>query len=233
MRKYIIKYTSEFFVIVLGISVSFLLEDARQKRELKYLSQDLVVNLLNEVSEIESYLKEREVAFKGDKKLIDILRGEYKYKLDSLIKTEKRPVLYGAALFNYRGFKPPVAFYNSMVNDGKIRYLESTELKKTLDVMHNVHFYFIDSNVNDEAIAQRKVMDYFQIKYPKIFVESESIEENIEYVKRIEKIVSSDNVLKAILYQKALAMEFKIVGFDRYKKSLTKLKNILLTQTTN
>ena len=120
-----------------------------------------------------------------------------------------------------------------MVNDGKIRYLESTELKKTLDVMHNVHFYFIDSNVNDEAIAQRKVMDYFQIKYPKIFVESESIEENIEYVKRIEKIVSSDNVLKAILYQKALAMEFKIVGFDRYKKSLTKLKNILLTQTTN
>ena len=87
MRKYIIKYTFEFFVIVLGISVSFLLEDARQKRELKYLSQDLVVNLLNEVSEIESYLKEREVGFKGDKKLIDILRGEYKYKLDSLIKT--------------------------------------------------------------------------------------------------------------------------------------------------
>ena len=64
-------------------------------------------------------------------------------------------------------------------------------------------------------------------------MESESIEENIEYVKRIEKIVSSDNVLKAILYQKALAMEFKIVGLDRYKKSLTKLKNILLTQTTN
>ena len=176
MRKYIIKYTFEFFVIVLGISVSFLLEDARQKRELKYLSQDLVVNLLNEVSEIESYLKEREVGFKGDKKLIDILRGEYKYKLDSLIKTEKRPFLYGAALFNYRGFKPPVAFYNSMVNDGKIRYLESTELKKTLDVMHNVHFYLVDSNVQDEAIAQRKVMDYFQIKYPKIFVESESIE---------------------------------------------------------
>ena len=101
MRKYIIKYTFEFFVIVLGISVSFLLEDARQKRELKYLSQDLVVNLLNEVSEIESYLKEREVAFKGDKKLIDILRGEYKYKLDSLIKTEKRPVLYGAAPVSY------------------------------------------------------------------------------------------------------------------------------------
>ena len=206
MKKYLIKYTFEFFVIVLGISVSFLLEDARQKKELKYLSQDLVVNLLNEVSEIESYLKEREIAFKGDKTLLDLLRGDHEHKLDSLINFEKRPVLYGAALFNYRGFKPPVAFYNSMVNDGKIRYLESTELKKTLDVMHNVHFYFIDSNVEDEAISQRKVMDYFQVKYPKVFIGSESSKENVEYVKRIEKIVTNDEVLRAILYQKAIAM---------------------------
>ena len=206
MKKYLIKYTFEFFVIVLGISVSFLLEDARQKKELKYLSQDLVVNLLNEVSEIESYLKEREIAFKGDKTLLDLLRGDHEHKLDSLINFEKRPVLYGAALFNYRGFKPPVAFYNSMVNDGKIRYLESTELKKTLDVMHNVHFYFIDSNVEDEAISQRKVMDYFQVKYPKVFIGSESSKENVEYVKRIEKIVTNDEVLRAILYQKAIAL---------------------------
>tara|TARA_B110000008_G_scaffold75959_1_gene77224 strand:- start:1957 stop:2658 length:702 start_codon:yes stop_codon:yes gene_type:complete len=232
MKKYLIKYTFEFFVIVLGISVSFLLEDARQKKELKYLSQDLVVNLLNEVSEIESYLKEREIAFKGDKTLLDLIRGDHEHKLDSLINFEKRPVLYGAALFNYRGFKPPVAFYNSMVNDGKIRYLESTELKKTLDVMHNVHFYFIDSNVEDEAISQRKVMDYFQVKYPKVFIGSESSKENVEYVKRIEKIVTNDEVLRAILYQKAIAMQYKIIGFDRYKKSLYNLKNILLEQVS-
>ena len=232
MKKYIIKYTFEFIVIVLGISVSFLLEDARQKKELKYLSQDLVVNLLNEVSEIESYLKEREVAIKGDKRLLDVLRANSKNKLDSLLIIEKRPEYYGAALFNYRGFKPPVAFYNSMVNDGKIRYLESTELKKTLDLMHNVHFYFIDENVEDEAISQRKVMDYFQVKYPNIFVESENSKDDIEYVKKIEEIVSNDEVLKAILYQKAIAMQYKIVGFNRYKKSLSRLKDILLSQIT-
>jgi hypothetical protein len=232
MKKYIIKYTFEFIVIVLGISVSFLLEDARQKKELKYLSQDLVVNLLNEVSEIESYLKEREVAIKGDKRLLDVLRADSKNKLDSLLIIEKRPEYYGAALFNYRGFKPPVAFYNSMVNDGKIRYLESTELKKTLDLMHNVHFYFIDENVEDEAISQRKVMDYFQVKYPNIFVESENSKDDIEYVKKIEEIVSNDEVLKAILYQKAIAMQYKIVGFNRYKKSLSRLKDILLSQIT-
>tara|TARA_B110000444_G_scaffold258526_1_gene299687 strand:+ start:4385 stop:5086 length:702 start_codon:yes stop_codon:yes gene_type:complete len=232
MKKYIIKYTFEFIVIVLGISVSFLLEDARQKKELKYLSQDLVVNLLNEVSEIESYLKEREVAIKGDKRLLDVLRADSKNKLDSLLIIEKRPKYYGAALFNYRGFKPPVAFYNSMVNDGKIRYLESTELKKTLDLMHNVHFYFIDENVEDEAISQRKVMDYFQVKYPNIFVESENSKDDIEYVKKIEEIVSNDEVLKAILYQKAIAMQYKIVGFNRYKKSLSRLKDILLSQIT-
>ena len=161
MKKLIIKYSIEFFVIVFSISMSFYLEDYRQKLELKSLSSDLKKNLLNEVSQIEKYMEEREIAFKGDQKLIRSLqKGDI--SVDSLFKIQSRPILYGAALFNYRGFMPPVAFYNSLVNDGKIRYLESSKLKTELDLMHNVHYSYVKSNVEDEAIAQRKIMDYFQ-----------------------------------------------------------------------
>ena len=93
--------------------------------------------------------------------------------------------------------------------------------------MHNVHYSYVKSNVEDEAIAQRKIMDYFQEKYPKIFMESGSTIPNKNYVIRIKRIIDSDLTLRAILYQKIIAIEQKVVGFDRYNKSLKKLKEIL------
>lgn len=226
MKKLIIKYTIEFIVIVFGITISFYLEDYRQELELKSLSSDLKKNLLNEVFQIEKYMEEREIAFKGDQQLILALqKGEI--SADSLYILQNQPLLYSAALFNYRGFMPPVAFYNSLVNDGKIRYLESSKLKTELDLMHNVHFNYIYSNIEDEAIAQRKIMDYFQEKYPKIFIESGSTIPNKDFVLLIKKIVDSDLTLRAILYQKIIAIDQKVVGFDRYYESLNELKEIL------
>ena len=52
MKVLLKKYIPEFFVIVFSISISFYLEDFRQKQELKYLSNDLKVNLFNELLEL-------------------------------------------------------------------------------------------------------------------------------------------------------------------------------------
>tara|TARA_Y100000996_G_C22546151_1_gene651921 strand:+ start:1000 stop:1704 length:705 start_codon:yes stop_codon:yes gene_type:complete len=227
MNKIVYKYFFEFIVIVFGITISFYLEDYRQKEEMKTLSLALKKNLLNEIYEIEKYLEEREIAFKGDQKLLLALQDE-SLKVDSIFKIQDKPYLYGAALFNYRGFGPPVAFYNSLVNDGKIRYLESSDLKKELDLMHNVHYSYVKSNVQDEAIAQRKVMDYFQINYPRLFILSDSDKPNKTYAKKIKNAIDNDVTLRAILYQKSLAIQQKVVGFDRYKKSLIELKKLLL-----
>ncbi|MEK9613444.1 MAG: hypothetical protein VW080_05915 [Flavobacteriaceae bacterium] len=53
IKKLFIKYLFEFIVIVLEITLSFYLEDYRQKQELKSLSVDLKNNLLSEFMEIE------------------------------------------------------------------------------------------------------------------------------------------------------------------------------------
>jgi len=226
-KKYLIRHSLEFFVIVLGITFSFYLEDKRSNQELRTLSEDLKQNLLDEVYEIEKYMIEREVAFKGDGKLLRALQ-DINVSNDSLFSLETKPVMYGAALFNYRCFKPPVAFYNSLVNDGKIRYLESSTIKEELDQMHNVHFYFIDANVNDEAVAQRKVMDYFQINYPDLFIDSNDGNPNKEYAIKIKNIINKDITLRAILYQKTLAIHQKIVGFNNYNQSLKRIKKTIL-----
>ena len=227
MKKYLIKYSLEFLVIVMGISVSFYLEEIRVANELKTLSVDLKQNLLDEISEIESYMNERELAFKGDQTVLNSLQ-DIKISYDSLLKISDIPSKYNVSLFNYRGFKPPVAFYNSLVNDGKIRYLESSSIKEELDKMHNVHYYYINENIKDEAVAQRKMIDYFQNNYPELLIESIETNSNADYVNEIYSKVRADIVLRSILFQKSLAITQKVVGFNRYKESLQKLKNALL-----
>src|SRR6056300_668316 len=227
MKKYLIKYSLEFLVIVMGISVSFYLEEIRVANELKTLSVDLKQNLLDEISEIESYMNERELAFKGDQTVLNSLQ-DIKISYDSLLKISDIPSKYNVSLFNYRGFKPPVAFYNSLVHDGKIRYLESSSIKVELDKMHNVHYYYINENIKDEAVAQRKMIDYFQNNYPELLIESIETNSNSDYVNEIYSKVRADIVLRSILFQKSLAITQKVVGFNRYKESLDKLKNTLL-----
>ena len=227
MKKYLIKYSLEFLVIVMGISVSFYLEEIRVSNELKTLSVDLKQNLLDEISEIESYMNERELAFKCDQTVLNSLQ-DIKISYDSLLKISDIQSKYNVSLFNYRGFKPPVAFYNSLVNDGKIRYLESSSIKEELDKMHNVHYYYINENIKDEAVAQRKMIDYFQNNYPELLIESIETNSNADYVNEIYSKVRADIVLRSILFQKSLAITQKVVGFNRYKESLYKLKNTLL-----
>jgi len=227
MKKYLIKYSLEFLVIVMGISVSFYLVEIMVANELKTLSVDLKQNLLDEISEIESYMNERELAFKGDQTVLNSLQ-DIKISYDSLLKISDIPSKYNVSLFNYRGFKPPVAFYNSLVNDGKIRYLESSSIKEELDKMHNVHYYYINENIKDEAVAQRKMIDYFQNNYPELLIESIETNSNADYVNEIYSKVRADIVLRSILFQKSLAITQKVVGFNRYKESLDKLKNTLL-----
>ncbi|MEK9612391.1 MAG: hypothetical protein VW080_00515, partial [Flavobacteriaceae bacterium] len=115
-------------------------------------------------------------------------------------------------IFNYRGFMPPVAFYNSLVNDGKIRYLESSVIKQELDLMHNVYFSYINANVKDEAVAQRKAMDYFQIHYPKLFIGSKNFKSDKAYISQVKKTIDDDLTPRAILKQNSLAISQKIVG---------------------
>ena len=75
------------------------------------------------------------------------------------------------AIFNYRGFSPPVSFYNSLVNDGKIRYLESSEIKTKLDQLHTSITYFIKANMEDEITVLNKIVTHFQNNYPSIYIE--------------------------------------------------------------
>jgi len=221
-NKYLVKYSLEFLVIVLGVSVSFYLSEISKKRDLKVLSITIQQNLLNEVIEIEKYIKERENAFFSDTKTIIALQNK-KFNLDSLRLLNRVTV----TLFNYRGFSPPNSVYNSLVSDGNLGLIESSKIKEELSKMHIQHFYHIKSNVEDENIAKKKIVDYFQLNYPKFFLDGQFSEKSENYNIELKKIINTELTLQSFIHEKRVAMILKNGGLKRYNNSLIKIKKLL------
>ena len=228
-KKLVFSYVREISVIVFGIAIALLGDDLMQQYEREKISTELKMNLLEEVNEIEKYIVNRENVFIKDKLILTTLINK-KTDLDSLMNVKSDKSIYDMSIFGYRGFNPPKSFYNSLVNDGKIRYLESISLNKELDLMHNVNSYYVLENIKLEIVAAQKLKDYFETNQPKIILNS--FDNNVsanKYVCDLYLLIQENDMIKAILSGKISQMEDKIVFLKRYKESLNKIKGYLDT----
>lgn len=228
-KKLVFSYVREISVIVFGIAIALLGDDLMQQYEREKISTELKMNLLEEVNEIEKYIVNRENVFIKDKLILTTLINK-KTDLDSLMNVKSDKSIYDMSIFGYRGFNPPKSFYNSLVNDGKIRYLESISLNKELDLMHNVNSYYILENIKLEIVAAQKLKDYFETNQPKIILNS--FDNNVsanKYVCDLYLLIQENDMIKAILSGKISQMEDKIVFLKRYKESLNIIKGYLDT----
>lgn len=228
-KKLVFSYVREISVIVFGIAIALLGDDFMQQYEREKISTELKMNLLEEVNEIEKYIINRKNVFIEDKLILTTLINK-KTDLDSLINLKSDKSIYDMSVFGYRGFNPPKSFYNSLVNDGKIRYLESISLNKELDLMHNVNSYYILENIKLEIVAAQKLKDYFETNQPKIVLNS--FDNNVsanKYVCDLYLLIQGNDMIKAILSGKTSQMEDKIVFLKRYEESLNKIKGHLDT----
>ena len=228
-KKLVFSYFREISVIVFGIAIALLGDDLMQQYEREKISTELKMNLLEEVNEIEKYIVNRENVFIKDKLILTTLINK-KTDLDSLMNVKSDKSIYDMSIFGYRGFNPPKSFYNSLVNDGKIRYLESISLNKELDLMHNVNSYYVLENIKLEIVAAQKLKNYFETNQPKIILNSfnNNVSAN-KYVCDLYLSIQGNDIIKAILFGKISQMEDKIVFLKRYKESLNKVKRYLDT----
>jgi len=223
-KKLVFSYVREISVIVFGIAIALLGEDLMQQNEREKISTELKINLLEEVNDIEKYIINRKNVFIEDKLILTTLINK-KTDLDSLMNLKSDKSIYDMSIFGYRGFNPPKSFYNSLVNDGKIRYLESISLNKELDLMHNVNSYYVLENIKLEIVAAQKLKDYFETNQPKIVLNS--FDNNVsanKYVCDLYILIQGNDMIKAILSGKISQMEDKIVFLKRYEESLNKIK---------
>ena len=230
MKKYLLKYSLEFLVIVMGISVSFYLDKIRKDGDNDTLSIIIYQNLLNEINDIEKYAESRAFSFAKDLEAIIALKNP-SISGDSLIQLRKVKKFQLISFLNYRGFSPPNSVYNSIVGDGNLTYIKSIDLKKELNKMHNTHFKSIDLNVDSESDARKKIIEHIQINYPKIYLNGQFIHQREnEFYYKLKAFVDGDLTLKAYIYEKQIAMRLKNGGLKWYKESLSKIKNLLMIE---
>ena len=136
----IFKYFIEFIVIVLGVSASFWVEEYRENLQNKQERLKVLNNLKIELDEIDIFSQERKMMFSKDEKIVFHLMSEKLSSIDSLKEIITSYDEVNIAVIDYRGFGPPLNRYNSIINEGTLKFVESDSIKQLLSQLHNTFF---------------------------------------------------------------------------------------------
>ena len=201
-KKYLIKYSFEFFVIVAGISVSFWLNEVsignqNEKERIKVLN-----SLQMEVDEIQNYCTERINRWNRDRKILTIFleSNGQRFNLDSISKltTSKSSIEFN--LIYYRVFEPPMNRYLSIINAGTLKFVESDKIKEILSRLHNTYLSYVETTVEYEKLLKENFVSFFAINHAEIIIAGSDNKVSFSnYSKMLYNSINTDNKLKSNL----------------------------------
>jgi len=227
MSKYkiLIKYTIEFIVIVSGVSASFLGEEYREGLQNENERIKALNNIKIELDEIDTYCEERKNNYVKDRNVLKYLLGNEDYAFDSIDNLVQSSPGIAFALNDYREFQPPMNRYNSIINEGTIKFIKSDSVKQQLSELHNTFYSYLNSIVDDEKVIQQKLSFYLAENYPKVILLETYDTEKKTYYNLLSKAVNNDEILKALIYTKYRKMGIKNYFLDGYVEKLIALRN--------
>ena len=231
VKKYFIRYTLEFLVIVLGISLSILIQKAREEAELDSRRELIFKSLLSELESNQSYIISKQKAFAREMDYVnDFLNDslttnkikDYPENLSPL-----NPFLSSVT------FTPSTSIYNSLINDGSFNLIESSTLKSLIDEVYATNYKSIVDKIQLELEIANEADRFFATNYSKIY--SKNFWFNIKDEKltsSVFEIMRNNYLFKALMVQKISYMEVKIVSMENYirkRNSLIKLLKKYIT----
>ena len=227
MSKYktLIKYTIEFIVIVAGVSASFLGEEYREGLQNETERIKALSNIKIELDEIDTYCEERRNNYVKDRNVLKYLLDNTDYAFDSIDNLVQSSPGIAFALNDYREFQPPMNRYNSIINEGTIKFIKSDSVKQQLSELHNTFYSYLKSVVDDEKLIQQKLSFYLAENYPKVILLETYDTEKKTYYNFLSKAVDNDEILKALMYTKYRKMGIKNYFLDGYEEKLIELRN--------
>ena len=225
MKKYFIKYTLEFFVIVMGITFSFFVQNIRNDIQIDTKRALIIDNLLSELQSNQAYIDKTELKFEREFEYVN------KLLLDSLTKQEvkKYPKKFSPLnpFFSVVKFSPSRSIYNSIVNDGSFNIIEPSSLKVLIDEVYKLHHNSIINLIESEQKIADKADDFFVNNYTEIYVKNFWFNYDEQLVNSVFNIMQKDSKFKALMVQKLSFMEVKIAQLDNYSKKRDSLINLI------
>jgi hypothetical protein len=225
-RKYFIKYTLEFFVIVLGISVSFLVQNVRKEKELDLKRELIIRNLLIELESNQAYITKKKDDFFRE---FDYVNGLLNNSLTKK-KIKEYPTNYSPLnpFFSVVSFRPSRSIYNSLVNDGSFNLIEPPTLKALIDDVYKLNYNSIINIIESEKKVAIEADRFFVNNHSEIYTKNFWFNFNDEkLINSVFEIMQNDNHFKALMVQKISYMEVKTSALDEYSKKRDALIKLL------
>ena len=201
-KKYLIKYSFEFVVIVIGISVSFWLNEISIGNQNEEERIKVLNSLSIEAAEIKKYCDERVDRWDRDREILRMFLNTdgQKFNIDSITKltTSKGSIEFN--LIYYRVFEPPMNRYYSIINAGTLKYVESDKIKEILSRLHNTFLSYVETTIEYEKLLKEDFVSYFATMHPDIIIAASDNKINVkQYSEMLYKAISSDKRLKSNL----------------------------------
>ena len=212
-KKYIIKYSFEFVVIVLGISVSFWLNELSIDNQNEVERVKVLNSLKMEIQEIRNYTDEREKTWQTDLNLLNLLLDpkDLNSTSDSILKITTSKSRIETFLVIYRVFEPPMNRYYSIINSGDLKFVKSNKIKEVLSRLLNTSFSYVETTVEYEKQLKQSFLPFIAENHPSIIIARD--DQNVsmkEYVQKLVKAIKKDIKLKANFSMVKRYLEYKL-----------------------
>ena len=227
IKKYIIKYSIEFVVIILGITVSFWLnelsiDNQNEKERIKVLT-----SLQMEINEIKYYCDGRKRTWEMDISLLNefLYPSNKIFNIDSVLKIATSKIRIETFIILYRVFDPPMNRYYSIINSGDLKYVKSDKVKEILSRLHNTTFSYVETAVEHEKQLKQSFLPFLTINHPNVILARDNNKISIDrYSEILNDAINSDDKLKAKFILLRRYLEYKISILQMYMINLDDLE---------
>ena len=194
-----VKYSLEFFVIVLGITVSFWLNQLAVERSNENERIKVLQSLHSELAEIEIYCNERTDNYRDD---IDILKALLleDLNIESLNSLTSSKARIEFVMTFYRVFEPPMNQYQSIIHAGALKYIKSEKVNEKLGLLHNTFQRYMHTSVNYEQELKKSFLPYLIEAHPELLLAKENNSIDLSgYAQLLHSAITTDPRFEANL----------------------------------
>ena len=226
-RKYLIKYSIEFIVIILGITVSFWLNEFSLSSQNENERVKVLVGLQLEINEIRNYCTQRKATWKIDMSIVDIFLNQQisSSKKSDISKITSSKNRIETIMVLYRVFDPPLNRYYSIINSGDLRFVKSDKVKESLSRLHNTSFSYLNTAVDHEKQLKQSFIPFLTSNHPEVILAKADKGLSLNsYIDVLSKSIDSDKKLHSKLVILRGYLENKISILDLYMLNLEDLE---------
>lgn len=239
--KFLRKFIFETSVIIIGISISFWLNNTQAKAENLRKEIQLLKAVQLNINEIEVYVLNREKKLTAENELMDYLSANWNaINYDSVTKVLLKggnTKSFHNLFLDYREFHPPISEITSITADGSLALISNNEIKLRIISLLDNHLEFLNQNVNSEIALQQEFRiallqsDNQEIKTilktsqgelrERFYIEDDFTEKTRAELVAINKLNSGENYLSLKIRQRFFVMHY----LEVFKNKLKELKD--------